>query len=179
MPDFPTNGHAANAEAPVEDRKPPLIPSHIAWPGFVIFLLLLGIGTAFQALFAARSDGGARVVENYYDAAQRFDETQATQAASDALGWTTAVSIGACEATGCPVELAVTDGEDVPVTGLVGRVAASRPQDTQAQAEAALREVQPGVYRQTLRLGPSLWDFAVDARRGDDHYVTAVRREIR
>lgn len=35
------------------------VPPHIAWPAFVIILLLFGIGTAFAALWAAQSDGGA------------------------------------------------------------------------------------------------------------------------
>ena len=45
------------------DRRPPLIPSHIAWPGFVVLLLLLSIGAAVVTVMAARSDGGARPVE--------------------------------------------------------------------------------------------------------------------
>ena len=45
------------------DRRPPLVPSHIAWPGFVVFLLLLSIAAAVVTVVAARSDGGARLVE--------------------------------------------------------------------------------------------------------------------
>ena len=45
------------------DRPPPLIPSHIAWPGFVVFLLLLSITAAVVTVMAARSDGGARPAE--------------------------------------------------------------------------------------------------------------------
>ena len=45
------------------DRKPPLVPSHIAWPGFVVLLLLLSITAAVVTFRAARSDGGARPAE--------------------------------------------------------------------------------------------------------------------
>lgn len=45
------------------DRKPPLVPSHIAWPAFVVFLLAISIFMAGVTLFAARSDGGARPIE--------------------------------------------------------------------------------------------------------------------
>lgn len=45
------------------DRRPPLIPSHIVWPGFIIFLLLLSITAAAVTVIAARSDGGARPAE--------------------------------------------------------------------------------------------------------------------
>lgn len=44
-------------------RKPALIPPHIAWPGFVVFLLALSITMAVVTFAAARSDGGARHVE--------------------------------------------------------------------------------------------------------------------
>ena len=47
----------------VPDRPPPLIPSHIAWPGFVVLLLLLSITAAVATVVAARSDGGARPAE--------------------------------------------------------------------------------------------------------------------
>ena len=47
----------------VPDRPPPLIPSHIAWPGFVVVLLLLSITAAAVTVMAARSDGGARSAE--------------------------------------------------------------------------------------------------------------------
>ena len=40
----------------------PLFPPSISWPAFVILLLLLGIGSAFAALWAANSDGGAILV---------------------------------------------------------------------------------------------------------------------
>lgn len=45
------------------DRKPPLVPPHIAWPAFVVFLLAISITMAFVTLMAARSDGGARHME--------------------------------------------------------------------------------------------------------------------
>ena len=43
--------------------KPPLIPPHVAWPGFVVFLLAISITMALVTAMAARSDGGARHVE--------------------------------------------------------------------------------------------------------------------
>ena len=75
-PDLPTNGHADPATASAgttatgavapgagpADRPPPLIPSHIAWPGFVVLLLLMSITAAVVTVVAANSDGGAQVV---------------------------------------------------------------------------------------------------------------------
>lgn len=47
---------------PDPDRRPPLVPSHIAWPAFVVFLLLISIAMAGATVVAAHSDGGARLV---------------------------------------------------------------------------------------------------------------------
>ena len=55
------NGRPASAPAP-SGRRPPLIPPHIAWPGFVVLLLLMSITAGVVTMIAARSDGGAQVV---------------------------------------------------------------------------------------------------------------------
>lgn len=47
---------------PAPERRPPLVPSHIAWPAFVVFLLALSVGMGLAAVVASRSDGGARLV---------------------------------------------------------------------------------------------------------------------
>lgn len=44
------------------DRPPPLIPSHIAWPAFIVLLLALSVGAAVVTVIAARSDGGAKLL---------------------------------------------------------------------------------------------------------------------
>ncbi|WP_158225122.1 hypothetical protein [Rubrivirga sp. SAORIC476] len=48
---------------PPSDRRPPLVPPHIAWPAFVILLLVISVVAAVGTLIAARSDGGVRMVE--------------------------------------------------------------------------------------------------------------------
>lgn len=55
--------HPPSEPMPDADRPPPLIPSHIAWPAFVVFLLVLSITAAAVTVMAARSDGGARPAE--------------------------------------------------------------------------------------------------------------------
>lgn len=57
-----TNGLPAPSAPP--ERRPPLIPSHIAWPGFVVLLLLMSVCAAVATVIAANSDGGARLVED-------------------------------------------------------------------------------------------------------------------
>ena len=38
------------------------MPPHIAWPAFVVFLLLISVSAAVVTVVAARSDGGARLL---------------------------------------------------------------------------------------------------------------------
>jgi hypothetical protein len=45
------------------ERPPPLIPSHIAWPGFIVLLLVISIVSVAVTVYVARLDGGARPVE--------------------------------------------------------------------------------------------------------------------
>ena len=45
------------------DRRPPLVPPHVAWPAFVVLLLAVSVAAAVATVIAARSDGGARLVE--------------------------------------------------------------------------------------------------------------------
>ena len=40
-----------------------LVPPHIAWPLFIVLLLLMSVGAAAVTFWAAKSDGGAQVVE--------------------------------------------------------------------------------------------------------------------
>jgi hypothetical protein len=56
---------------PLPDRRPPLVPSHVAWPAFVVFLLALSVAMAVVAVVVTRSDGGARPVETVGGPARR------------------------------------------------------------------------------------------------------------
>ncbi len=63
---FSSNAHAgdgAPAAPQPPPRRPPLVPPHIAWPAFVVFLLLLSVAAAVGTVIAANSDGGVQVIE--------------------------------------------------------------------------------------------------------------------
>lgn len=45
------------------DRPPPIIPSHVVWPGFVVLLLVISLCAVIVTVRASRSDGGVRLVE--------------------------------------------------------------------------------------------------------------------
>jgi hypothetical protein len=47
---------------PAPNERKPLLPPHVAWPLFIVFLLLVSISAAAVTVVAACSDGGAQVV---------------------------------------------------------------------------------------------------------------------
>ncbi len=159
-----------------------LLPPHIAWPLFVVTLLVMGVSVAVGTLVMANSDGGAQVVEDYYRKALDWDAHAAEAAATAALGWRVdlAVTPGASEAARI-LEIAFRDRDGRPVTGLSGTVRAFRPQWTAPVAVAALAEAgdAPGVYRMSLPLTQSgLWDFEITAARDTLRYTKTFRKDL-
>jgi nitrogen fixation protein FixH len=161
----------------------PLLPPHIGWPLMIVALLGLGVASAVATLFAARSDGGAQVIENYYEKAAHWDDQAAAQAASDALGWEADVRVLAPETQPRlrPVQVTIRAADGAPVAGLTGTIRAARPHLAVAVAEIPLVPVAdaPGVYRQQLPIAQAgLWDFHITAARGSDRFLATVRRDI-
>lgn len=161
----------------------PLLPPHIGWPLLIISLLGISIGASLITVFAARSDGGAQIVDNYYEKAVRWDSTQASQAASDALQWTTTLHLEPASSSGLRLlELTIRDSTDAPVTGLRGTVRLFRTDQARPTATIPLSPADdaPGVYRQHVPLSnPGLWDIQVRAARQNAAvYQTTLRHEV-
>ena len=157
------------------------LPPHIAWPLFVVALLVMSITAAVITVVAAHSDGGPQVVENYYQKAIDWDKTQARQAASDALGWQADVRVLPAADSTRIVEVMVRDSTNTPLDRLTGIVRATRPHRTGFSVEAALRPVehQPGVYRQVLAMRDAgLWDIEIIAVRNGQHFQTRTRKDV-
>ncbi len=57
-----SNGHAAPPTSPA--RRAPARPPHVAWPAFVVLLLLMSIGAAAVTVYLAHSDGGVQIVDD-------------------------------------------------------------------------------------------------------------------
>ncbi len=159
------------------------LPPHIAWPLFVIALLSMSVATVTITVMAARSDGGAQVVEDYYQKAVNWDETAALQAASKALGWQVDVTVSSAsgEATERAVEIVVLDRDGQPVEEAQGALRAFRPHRAEVIAERRLTAVPdtPGLYRQTLPIQQAgLWDFEITATKDSLRFQTTIRKEV-
>ena len=69
------------------------------WPLFVITLLVSSVVMMGIVVMAARSDGGAQVVDDYYEQAVKWDSLAEARTAASTLGWTTSLTLGRSEAT--------------------------------------------------------------------------------
>lgn len=159
------------------------LPPHIAWPLFIVALLGMSITIAVITVVLARSDGGAQIVDDYYQKAINWDETHARQAASEALGWQTNIVVGTDLADNArPVTITITDRNGTPVTQLQGTVRARRPHLSDVVAERPLQSVaqQPGVYQNTFPIDQvGLWDFEIVAEQDTLLFQTIIRKEVR
>jgi nitrogen fixation protein FixH len=159
------------------------IPPHILWPGIVIALFVAGAVSTFSMVWVAASDGGAQVVDNYYEKAVDWDRTAARYEASRALAWH--VNLGVSPSSdGQTRELlvAITDSLGVPVSGLTGTIRLSRPQFTAPIGEIDLSENPdvPGTYRQSVSgLRAGLLDVEIDAAMDSLSFWTRTRTEVR
>lgn len=146
----------------------------------IVVLLLSGTASTFGVLFAARSDGGPAVLDDYYQQALRWDTLARQQAASNALGWHVQVQVLPSSTPEHLVLLVLTDRHGQPLTGLTGTIRAFRPEQVAVQSTAVLQAdpATPGHYRQPLTLHKAgLWDFEIVAQRGRDRFQTKVRLE--
>ena len=158
------------------------IPAKYFWPGFVTALLTFSVGVGAVTVYAANSDGGPQVVENYDEKAANWGEELERRRNSRALGWQMSLETfepaGASEQT--RVEITLRDASGQPLTGLTGSVDLRRPSLAGVQATSKLKSVpsKPGVYRAELPVNRrGLWDFDITAERGDDLFVKTVRKQ--
>lgn len=156
------------------------IPPHIAWPLFIVALLLISISAAVFTYIAANSDGGPQVVDRYYETAAVQEETARRQQATETLRLQFDVQVEAPSEAGLRVvELAITDAEGAAVIGVTGDVTALRPQRASSVATVPLTEDGAGYYRAEMPIGGAgLWDFRVDGTYEGTPFETTLRTEL-
>lgn len=160
------------------------IPPHIAWPGFVVALLLMSLTAAAITVVAARSDDGAQVIEDYYGKAARWDETAARRAAVSKHGLRVTVDVLPTDEPAAlrPIVVSIQDRTGAPVTGLRGTLLLTRPHETAPAATIPLAPAPnaPGTYRQHAPIQASgLWDFTVEAARDTLAFQTTLRKPLK
>ena len=176
--------HPNNAHAEVnEERKKQRIPAHVAWPLAIILLLVAGVTSSMMIVFAARSDGGAQVVENYYEKAVQWDAHNQLLKSSEAAGWTVLLDFkpATSQQTDRALTLQFNDRQGNPITNLTGTIKAYRPQNTQAIATMALQHLPetPGLYEMAFpRATRGLWDFEINVVQDTFKFRKVIRKEL-
>lgn len=157
------------------------------WPWAVGALLLLILTINVGVFLSATGDGGAVIVEDYYQKAIDWDAGQAELAASRALGWTAALSFrevpaGLASAAGADppntlVFVALRDSLGAPVEGAAVMLAGGHRGHERLWRAAA--SPMDGGYGAAFRLGPAgLWDWRVDATLDGKHFIQSETREL-
>jgi nitrogen fixation protein FixH len=150
------------------------------WPLAVVAVLVATLGVYVLLYRIAAGQGAATVEPDYYRRAVRWDSTMVLGRESQSLGWQLSVQAGPMVRDGqAPLVARFTDRAGRPLDSLVVRVEAIHNLDAEHPREAALAAAGPGAYSARLPLGrPGMWELRVDARRGRDHFVTSVRRDV-
>lgn len=144
--------------------------SALFWPLLIVGLLVLHVVGMMTATVIATRDRSFVVLPNYYQRALHWEERKAAADASERLGWTRRIELGAYDAARRTraVQIRLADRDGRPVDGLTLRVNAApelRPTETQSLTFAPHG---PGVYAADVLIstdGP--WTFDIDATGAD------------
>lgn len=155
------------------------IPPHITWPLVIIGFLLLGIGWSIGVVIASRSDGGAEVIDNYYEKAVDWDAEAALRTLSEAQRWKVEIDVQQTDTLALIVSIYDNQGE--PARGLIGTITAFRPQKSKPIQQSILKESEavPGAYSVPFEApAPGLWDFEIMAKKDTNIVYTTIRKEF-
>lgn len=146
-----------------------------AWPIGVVVLLLSSVITMGSVIVAARNDGGAQVVDDYYQKAVRWDSLNTIKAVNKAPDWTSELTLGLDS-----LLFMVKDSTGQPVLLSDVFVELDRPQFV-AAAQSLPLDPRPDHRWVTRipRLERGLWDVKVTSNSPRGHVLFEYRREVR
>jgi len=154
----------------------------LIWPLIIVLLLLGSVATMGTFIFMANSDGGAIVVEGYYDKAVRWDSLSSARIELSRRNWLPSLKIdqapGVDQHSGA---LTLFDSMGTKITGLTGNVAMNQP------------HLNPGTERIKLDFFPSdstysfefgavqggLWDFVFIVRDAQSEMEFKLRKTLK
>ena len=144
------------------------------WPIIIIGMLVGHVILMLVMVYLAVSDRSFAVEPNYYEKAMHWDETQAAQRASDALGWQAELKVAETADTYKmrEVQCVLCDNQRQPIQGAeVKLIAFSHARGRQRHA----MRLDPGPYGQyhgQLRVDRAgFWEFRITATRDQDTFT--------
>ncbi len=152
------------------------------WPMLVVLMLLSHVTLMMVAVRYATggSQGEHAIVPDYYDKALAWDQTRATQSASDALRWRATLSTTqGASASQRTLSLTLLDADGQPVDttdAVVHYYHLSQGQDVR---RLQLLAVAPGRYEGTMSIHhPGFHQFELTCTRGPSKYVLNVMNYV-
>lgn len=159
-------------------------PPHIMWPLFVVALLITSVTYSMTVVFASQSDGGAQVIDNYYEKAVNWDDRIALQNQSLATGWEATLSFE--PANNAPnahtLLLNITDAEANVLSGFQGVIRAKRPHTSGTVTEILIGKTSTTPDQSYLlpfaEAQPGLWDFELELMLDGVQFTKTIRKEL-
>ena len=148
----------------------------LIWPLIVVALLLSSVGMMMGVVIIAKSDGGAQVVDDYYDRAVAWDSLNSLDQAFIDQGWLTYLILDA--STG---RLVVQDSLGIRLSDLSGSVEMTRPQSAATGITTLFQyqEVDSSYTFEVGSLSPGLWDFTFNTSYARQVLSFSLRKEVR
>lgn len=144
----------------------------LIWPVVIILLLLGSVVTMGTFVFMANSDGGAKVVDSYYQKAVQWDSLSVVRKEVKRRKWVSYLVLS--EGYG---SLVVTDSTQTKVDGLTGFVTMNQPHINTSSEKIDLSwQPSDSTYRfATSNMAPGIWDFIFEVQ----HQGTALEFDLR
>lgn len=154
-----------------------------AWPLLVIALLLSSVVVMGFVVLAATSDGGAQVIDDYYNEAVQWDSLASARSAASRLGWTATLEVSSGP-DGVEGVVSLIDSTGTALAGRSAVVQLRRPQLADIVAESPAREGSvSGTYVfSSTASGAGLWDIQIlftDPTKSEQNVQFNWRRELR
>jgi nitrogen fixation protein FixH len=145
------------------------------WPLIIISLLLSSVAMMSAFVVVANSDGGAQVVESYYDTAVQWDSVFVVQNEIHARNWLPYLTLS--ESGG---KLAVLDSNRVKVAVLSGNVVLSRPHLATPEMDLDIQfdPSDSSYVFPTGQLKSGLWDFNFELGDSGGPLEFRIRKDV-
>ena len=130
------------------------------WPLMVVALLVSSVVMMMGVVMAARSDGGAQVLDNYYEQAVQWDSIATVRDAAQLRGWTASLQLDKQEERVVGF-VSIADSSGVPISREAAQVRLSRPQysETVANIDATWDDEVSAFRFSSESMRPGLWDI--------------------
>jgi len=171
---------------PYNPAPPPVDPrvarrAVITWTSIILSLLIMQILLCFVGVYCATKGKSTVVEADYYNKALHWDEKKALLRASQDLGWSVALDVGAIATTSGDraLMLNLKDKSGAPITDATVNVAYfhhARPLDLR---QSDLKATANGLYASSLPLDRrGLWEFRLTIRHNGQTFIETLTQDL-